>query len=405
MAVGCQSPDFLGVHSRSPYHVPPVAGPGPGIIPPVQTPLPQMPLVPPTRSAAVPNMPSMYYPMALNVPYDDPNAGIGGGVSAPVAPATILPPSALGNIAASAATHNQNQTQGTTSQINFDSPDALIIHYDAKVPGAFDSEALICPATHEFGHGKVYRLKLSNIPGHPGKELYPTLEVAPANPRTFAYLVHCPVPISFSAHDFDQVLSGNLITKVVYLPNREFMGLATVGIGTIVNTDLEPGVDPIIEAKNRGSILAIVRMGNKDLRLTESELRRRAAIVASLPPGVPAQVAIPSEPMQSSIPGNLISGRDIPQWGIPMTKTTTGVPGPPQLPYAMDSAYRYPVIHAEPVPVPPTRRAYPSAGAAPYGYPPAAPNMPYNFAPPANYPPTTPIAPGTTPMLAPVGMR
>jgi hypothetical protein len=340
----------------------------------------------------------MYYPMALNVPYDSPEAG-GIGVGSPIAPSSVIPSSALGNITAASTAPVQHTPQGNTSQINFNGPEALIINYDAKVPGAFDSEPLICPATHEFSHGKVYRLKLSNIPSHPGKELFPTLEVAPTNSKTFAYLVHCPIPISFSDNDFDQVFTGNLITKVIYLPNREFQGLANVGIGMIVNTDLEPGVDPIIEAQNRGSILAIVRMGNKDLRLTENELRRRSAIVASLPPGVPANVAIPSEPIQSSITGPAISGITMPRYGIPMTKTTTGVPGPPVLPHAMDSPYRYPVIRAEPIPAPPSIRAYPQVGGAvPYGgY--TQPN-PYSL-PPNGYSPSPPVTPGPVPNLAP----
>ncbi|MDR0391319.1 MAG: hypothetical protein LBH59_05400 [Planctomycetaceae bacterium] len=398
MVMGCHEPGFLRVHDHSPYVSPPVAGPGPGVIPPVQTPLPPMPLAPPIHNTGAAMTPSMYYPMTLNVPYDSPATGISGGASPSLSPSPAIMSPALGNVSATVPTHQTPQS--STSQINFDNPEALIIHYDAKVPGAFDSEPLICPATHEFVHGTVYRLKLSNIPGHPGKELYPTLEVAPSNPKTFAYLVHCPVPISFTDNDFDQVFSGNLITKVIYLPNREFQGLATVGvggIGTIVNTDLEPGIDPIREAQNRGSILAIVRMGNKDLRLTESELKRREALVASLPPGVSPQAAIPSEPIQSSISGTFISGRDIPAYGTPMTKTTTGVPGPPQLPYAMDSGYRYPVIRAEPIPAPPSTRAYPQPGGSPYGYPPtmpniqSMPNVPNSLQPSTGYLPPPPV--------------
>jgi hypothetical protein len=397
--IGCQNPGFLGLQERAHYQDLPVAGPGPGVTSPPQSPMYQLPLAPPghanPQTGAV--TPSMYYPMTLR--YDSPvnEIGTGGALPNPT-PNPVIPSPALGNISAAAATPSQNNAPGTTSQVSFESPEALIIHYDAKIPGAFDSEPLICPAIHEFAHGNVYRLKLSNIPGRPGKELYPTLEVAPTNSRTLAYLLHCPVPISFSDNDFDQVISGNLITKVIYLPNREYQSLSSAGIGTIVNTDLEPGVDPINEAQNRGSILAIIRMGNKDLRLTENELKRRAAVVASMPPGVPPQVAIPSEQIYSSITGVPISGRNIPSYGTPITKTTTGVPGPPQLPVAMDSGYRHPIIYAEPIPMPPSVRAYPSpTGTTPYGYP-TPTNIPYNFQSPTNFqPPTTYFAPPVAP--------
>jgi hypothetical protein len=95
--------------------------------------------------------------------------------------------------------------------------------------------------------------------------LYPTLEIAPVTPRTDAYLAHAPIPVQFTEEDFDQVLSGNFVTKVIYLPDPEFQELALAGVETLVSTRLDPGVDPIAEADRRGSILAILRMGNKDL--------------------------------------------------------------------------------------------------------------------------------------------
>ena len=72
--------------------------------------------------------------------------------------------------------------------------------------------------------------------------------------------------MQFTEEDFDQVLSGNFVTKVIYLPDPEFQELALAGVETLVSTRLDPGVDPIAEADRRGSILAILRMGNKDLR-------------------------------------------------------------------------------------------------------------------------------------------
>ncbi len=154
-----------------------------------------------------------------------------------------------------------------TSQVQFLGPDGLIINYDMSMHGMFDSEPLMCPAVHNFAQGAVYRLKLSNIPSLPGRDLYPTIEIAPTFARTQAFLAHNMVPVEFTDNDFDQVAAGNFITKVVYLPNPEFQSIATAGVGTLVNTQLEPGVDPIVEAENRGAILAVIRIGNKDLSM------------------------------------------------------------------------------------------------------------------------------------------
>ena len=145
--------------------------------------------------------------------------------------------------------------------------EGMTVNWDVSAPGAFDSEQLICPGRYNFPQGAIYRLKISNIPGRPGIELYPTLEVGPALPRTEAFLAHNAIPVQFTPEDFDQVLTGNFVTKVIYLPDPQFQELAVAGVETLVSTRLDPGVDPIVEADRRGAILAIVRLGNKDLQV------------------------------------------------------------------------------------------------------------------------------------------
>ena len=73
--------------------------------------------------------------------------------------------------------------------------------------------------------------------------------------------------MQFTNEDFDQVLTGNFVTKVIYLPDAEYAELAIAGVETLVSTRLDPGVDPIVEADRRGSILAVIRIGNKDLEM------------------------------------------------------------------------------------------------------------------------------------------
>ena len=160
-----------------------------------------------------------------------------------------------------------------TSQIKFVGPEGMTVHWDVSMPGAFDSQPLVCPGRYCFPQGAIYRLKLASIPGRPGVELYPTLEVGPVMPRTEAFLAHNTIPVQFTPEDFDQVLSGNFVTKVIYLPDPEFQELALAGVETLVSTRLDPGVDPIVEADRRGAILAIVRLGDKDLQVANCEPR------------------------------------------------------------------------------------------------------------------------------------
>jgi hypothetical protein len=269
-----------------------------------------------------------------------------------------------------------------TSQIAFLGSDGVQVQWDVSGSGAFDSTALVIPGRQDFYQGAIYRLKLSNIPGRPGVTLYPTLEVAPVTPRTDAYLAHSPIPVQFTEEDFDQALSGNFVTKVIYLPDPEFQELALAGVETLVSTRLDPGVDPIAEADRRGSILAIVRLGNKNLEMGGASIQAPPETVvpasheeaadgahnasqamynepvgapdeparfnvspaqyceggcptdggcygngagANMPVGMPTSGFAPGP-----VPPNMVAGA--PQWGMPITGTPIGLPGPPHVP-------------------------------------------------------------------------
>jgi len=201
-----------------------------------------------------------------------------------------------------------------TSQIYFVGPDGLTIQWDVTAPGRFDSEQYVAPAKYNFPQGNIYRLKLTNVPNKHGVELYPTIEVGVATPSTEAFLAHNAIPIEFTDEDFDQVMTGNFVTKVIYLPRPEFQELALAGVGTLVSTKLDPGVDPIVEADRRGSIMAIVRLGNKDLGSPSAGEQMSA--MGGMGPGMYPYMA----------------GVTAPQYGMPITGTPIGLPGPPHIP-------------------------------------------------------------------------
>lgn len=196
------------------------------------------------------------------------------------------------------------------SQIAFVGPEGATVTWSVGSPGMFDSEPLVVPARSNFPQGAVYRMKLTDLPGRPGVELYPTVEVAPVVARTEAYLAHNSIPVQFTEEDLDQVLSGNFVTKVIFLPDPEFQELAVAGVQELVSTRLDPGQDPIIEADRQGAIMAIIRLGNKDLEIPGLE--------GEVDPGVAE--------------GSVYEGAALAQYGIPITGTPIGLPGPPHIP-------------------------------------------------------------------------
>ena len=219
-----------------------------------------------------------------------------------------------------------------TIQILFNQPQSMNILYDVVGDGTFGSEPLVVPGRVEFTQGGIFRLKLTDIPGREGVELYPTVEVGTASYRTAAFLAHNALAIQFTEEDLDQALSSNFVTKVIYLPDPEFQGEAISGIDTLVSSRLEPGLDPIIEADRRGSILAIVRLGNKDVELS-------GAGGAGMPyAGMLDGNGMPCGPDGSMIgpqhnPPNMVAGITAPQYGITQSGTPIGLPGPPHIPF------------------------------------------------------------------------
>jgi hypothetical protein len=207
--------------------------------------------------------------------YADPNVGgktwLRGHLVSSTA-ATSAPPY---NAAALAGGGGMGAASGrrftvTKSQIHFIDPNGMQIGWQTGAgpngERTYLPAQLTVPARYNFNQGYIYRLKITNISGRPAVSLYPSIEVAPTTPATDAYLAHNAIPVQFTSEDFDQVVDGgNFVTKVIYLPDPKYQELAVSGVETLVSTRLEPGVDPILEADKRGTILLIVRLGAIDL--------------------------------------------------------------------------------------------------------------------------------------------
>jgi hypothetical protein len=176
------------------------------------------------------------------------------------------------------------------ASIKFTGPAGMNVTWQTP-GGGFNPEAsgLTAPTEYNFLQGQVYRLRLTSIlPNHPGRSFYPTLEVASANPKTLTFLAHSCVPITFTNDDFDHAVAGNLVVKVVYLPDRDNQDFLTIaGAEEVNSTRLEPGLDPVAEAQRKGSILAIIRLGNIDLENKSSPGMAAPPPGGFMPPGGP----------------------------------------------------------------------------------------------------------------------
>ena len=339
VCVGCAVEGQRGFE-RDEYVAPPasmlqrpgpmVDGPGPGVLPPMAGPVRPV-------AAQMPGGPGCPPPGYGGPTMGGPMGGYGLHAAAP------------GGLPGAPA----------TTQISFQNPEGMTIGWQSGAVYAEDQ--LVAPARYNFPQGAVYRLKLSDIPGRPGLALYPTLQLFPAAPETAAYLSHVAVPVEVTRDDIDNVRSNNFVTKVVYLPDAEYQDLAVVGVETLVSTTLEPGQDPVATAEQRGTLLAVFRMGGIDLEMPgrpmggtgvdtigyegdgsgveQVDYSYQGGLGEFAPPvpiattgvgpiGVPApQIVAETGHAAPGMPSNL------PVWGIPNVGTPIGLPGPPHLPY------------------------------------------------------------------------
>lgn len=255
---------------------------------------------------------------------------------------------------------------GLTTQIRFVGPESMQIGWQDG-PNHYAENQLTAPGRYNFNQGFIYRLKLDRIPDREGPPLYPTLQVYPVHPATEAYLSHNSVPILLNQEDFQQVDGNNFVTKVIYLPDPQHQELAIPGAEVLVSTRLEPGIDPISEADRRGTIMAVLRVGNMDLETgSDAPVGGPAEAVTQTshiqkingeagqfaPPmpigsvggrngGVPGPMimGMPGQPGQMAY--NPISGvGPTPIWGMTTCATPIGLPGPPHLPFGGPAGLR-----------------------------------------------------------------
>jgi hypothetical protein len=354
--------------------------------------------------------PGAMVPGGLSPPGVPPVPGMPGAFSGPVPPVSARVPGVVAAVGALTG-HGGGPFPVQRTEVYFTTPLDMKVAWYAPAPqggAGFTSSSIDVPGRYNFAQGNIYRLKLTNMPNRPELELYPTLEVVPANNKTTAFLAHSAVPVSFTDEDFEQVAAGNYVVKVIYLPDPQFQNLATTGPDEVVSSRLEPGADPIAEACRRGSILLVVRLGNIHLELPHTPAMDAPSPylqnhgfgpgMGVLPGGMPGGMPPGMGPMPQMMPGAAGMPGGMPGGGMP--GGMAGVPGlglPPGGPGVPMIGPGMPMMGGPGTPVlqgpglPGSGGAIPSA---PPGFPPGGVLM-SPTGPSAGTPPVGPTGPAT----------
>ncbi len=129
--------------------------------------------------------------------------------------------------------------------------------------------------------GQVYRLRISEIPGYPGEELFPTIELVDRLYPPPGLRWKFAIPIEIAQADLDAALAGRFVTRVVYLEDPEN---ALPVQGDPLHPawwDAAPRDNPLELADRLGRPVAIVRLGG---RVPNPDLESDPAFLAGCPP-------------------------------------------------------------------------------------------------------------------------
>lgn len=119
--------------------------------------------------------------------------------------------------------------------------------------------------------GPVYRLKVTRIPRHFGRELYPSIEILDKLNPPEGLESKFPIQVVISQDDLEQALEGRMVTKVIYLENPETALPQRHSEGSQPFFDVGGGEDPLRAAERLGRPMAILRVGSRLPTYTEDD--------------------------------------------------------------------------------------------------------------------------------------
>jgi len=111
--------------------------------------------------------------------------------------------------------------------------------------------------------GSVYRVKVTNIAGADGMEVFPTIEIIDRTYPPRGQELRFPIPVELTMDDLRIALAGKFVTRVVYLENPRSALPVPEDPAAHNWFEAAPGRDPLAVADALGRPVAILRMGGR----------------------------------------------------------------------------------------------------------------------------------------------
>lgn len=152
------------------------------------------------------------------------------------------------------------------------------------------AHSLPAPAQASLLVGKMYRLRVSELPEFPGVEFYPSIELIDRLHPPRGKVEEFPVEFELTEEELQWAAGGQLVTKVVYLEQPDRVSVTMLDQPQRIKT-IEPYKNVIAEADLLGRPIAIVRIGGRTPDANQPD-------PAFFGPGGPIQVV--QKPMESA---------------------------------------------------------------------------------------------------------
>ena len=164
--------------------------------------------------------------------------------------------------------------------------------FAAGTPSILDAGLLI---------GSVYRFKVTEIPGLPGVELYPTIELLDRLNPPAGLATRFPIPIHLTQQELEMAAEGLFVTRVIYLEDPTNPVVIQDQANRQRFFDVRFNEDPLRVADQLGRPMAILRLGSKQPRMD----RQTGRFMFSSPPAraitPKLQTQVPHERLERAI--------------------------------------------------------------------------------------------------------
>jgi len=137
--------------------------------------------------------------------------------------------------------------------------DGRVTFYDHRPDRPVELEA---PAQAALLVGRLYRFKIDNMPEFPGVEFYPSLELIDRLHPPVDKVDQFPIEFEISQEEFEFVIAGRLITKVIYLEQPQRVPRTHLEQPRKTTT-VPAAQNALAEADDRGRPMAIIRLGGR----------------------------------------------------------------------------------------------------------------------------------------------